>query len=98
MGAHDRCGTRRAVRRDRPTERAEHVVLRVRVADAREQLRMRRDDVEGLHERLLGDLPVAAQDLRDVRLLEPPFERPPFEVRVEVADVIRRTDGSRGRS
>ncbi len=47
---------------------------------------MRGDDVEGLHERLLRDLPVAAQHLRDVHLFEPVLERPPVEVGAEIAE------------
>ena len=47
------------------------------------------DDVHRLHERLLGDLPVAAQHLRHVDLDEAVLERPPGEVVVELADVLR---------
>src|SRR5581483_1080958 len=42
------------------------------------------DDVEGLHEGLLRDLPVASQDLRDVSLLVAALQRPSRELAIEL--------------
>ena len=56
------------------------VVLRVRVGDHVEDLRMRRDHVEGFHERLLRHLPVAVDHLGDVRRLPAVLEPPAREV------------------
>ena len=81
-------GAGEAVRRDRPGERAERVVLGDRVAHAGQQLRVGGDHVVRLHEGLLRDLPVAAQDLADVHLLEAVLERPVGELRGEVAEVL----------
>lgn len=46
-------GTGHTARRDRPRDVAEHVVLRVGVTEAAEQLWVCGEDVEGLHQRLL---------------------------------------------
>ena len=49
---------------------------------------MRRDHVVGLHERLLGDLPVAVHHLGDVRLLVSVLQRPTLEMGAEITQVI----------
>src|SRR2546430_16441523 len=43
------------------------------------------DDVEGFHECFLGDLPVAAEDFCDVRLLVAAFQWPSLELIAQLA-------------
>src|SRR5271165_949378 len=69
-----------AIGSDGTREVAPHIVLGIRVTDPGQQLWMGRDDVEGLHEGLLCDFPVAAQDFRDVGLLVPPLKGPTPEL------------------
>jgi hypothetical protein len=49
---------------------------------------MRRDDVEGLHERLLGNLPVHLEHLGDVHPGVPVLQRPPFEEGRQLAEEV----------
>ena len=85
--------TRRCVRRDRAREVAPCVVLRILVADPNENLRVRVDDVERLHERFLADLPVARHHLRDVRLDVTLLRLPHREVLRQVAEEFRQRFG-----
>ncbi len=76
---------------DHPIERGlafVGVVLRVDVVERDQQLRMRRNDVEGLDERVEADLPVAFQVLDDVQVRRAPSTRPPRPVLAEVAEII----------
>ncbi len=84
---------RQAVGGDGAGERVEGVVLRDGVAEPGEQLRVGRDDVERLHERLLRELPVAAQDLPDVDLLVAVLERPRGEVLRQRAQMLGQRSG-----
>jgi hypothetical protein len=84
LPAHDRA--RHAAGVHAAAEVLVAVVLTVDITHAEEHLRMGRRDMEGLHERLLGDLPVGPVDLRRVALDVPVLERPVGEVVGEVAE------------
>src|SRR5215472_12928847 len=77
---------------DRSREIAPRVVLRVRITDSRQQLRMGHNHVESLHECFLGYLPVATQDLRDVRLFVTELQRPALEL---IAQLVAQEIGER---
>ena len=84
----------RPARVDGPVHLAEHVVLAVLVAEPHELLGVRCGDVEGLHERLLGHLPVRLVNPGDVGLHEAVFEPPTCEVLHDDAEVLLQGRGA----
>ena len=83
----------RAVRGDGAGEIAPGVVLGVLVADCGEYLRMGVDDVEGLHESLLAELPIAAHHLGHVRFNVALLWAPDGEMGRQVAHEVRQRLG-----
>ena len=69
-----------AVRRNRAREIAPGVVLSVLITNATQNLRVRGDNVKGLHEGFLQKLPIARHDLAHMRFNVSLFGAPHFKV------------------